>query len=220
MDGAWPVVELVSNRIELRLAVNRQIRALGQVLPDQPVDVLAVAALLRAMRVTEVDLDARVGTQLCMPRHLFALVVRQRLAHGLGNAAQLSGKPFQCRGRRGVGQHGQHHQARASFHQHTHGRTVAGALDEVTFPVPWKRPVIGLRWPHMDAQHLGQLAPAAFPTRAWHAFALRPTQAGNQVLAQLARTHGIDAVVDGLVRDAALGVIGPHELECARYLRG
>jgi hypothetical protein len=37
MDVAWLVVELIGNRIKLRLAVNRQIGALGQVLPDRSV---------------------------------------------------------------------------------------------------------------------------------------------------------------------------------------
>lgn len=219
MDRARPVVELVGNRIELRLAVDRQIVALGKVLPDQPIDVLAAAALPRAVRVAEVHLDSRAGCQLRMPGHLLVLVVRQRLAHRFGNAAQRGGKAFQRRCYGSVGQLGQHHQARAALDQHTHGRAVTSAFDEVTFPVSWKRSVVGFGWPHMDTQHFGQLPPAIFTARAWHALALGSAQAGKQVLAQLAPGHGIDAVVDGLVRDGALGVIGPHALECARDLR-
>jgi hypothetical protein len=116
MDGAWPVVQLISDGIKLFLAVNRQIRALGQVLPDQPVDVLATAPLSRAVRVTEVHLDARVGAQFCIPGHLLALVVNQRLAHRLGNAAKLAGKAFQGRCGGVVRKLSQHHQARVAFH--------------------------------------------------------------------------------------------------------
>lgn len=72
----------------------------------------------------------------------------------------------------------------------------------------------------MDAQHLGQVTPAVFTPRAGHALALRPAQAGNQVLVQQIPTrHGIDAVVDGLVRDGAQGIFGPHVLRRARDLR-
>ena len=220
VDGAWSAVELIGNRIELRLAVNRQIGALWQVLADQPIDVLAAASLPRAVRITEVNLDARVGAQLCMPGHLFALVVRQRMAHGFGNAAQLGRKAFQCRCGRGVGQLGQYHQARASLNQHAHGRPVASALDEVAFPVARKRPIVGLGRANMNAQHIGQLTSAVFTPRARYALALRSAQAGDQVLAQLPAGHGVDAVVDGLVRNGAVRVIGPHALECARDLRG
>jgi hypothetical protein len=66
VDGAWPVATLVGNRSELRLTVDRPIAALGWVQPDRSVDVFATAALPHAARITEVDLDARVGAQLCM----------------------------------------------------------------------------------------------------------------------------------------------------------
>jgi hypothetical protein len=56
--------------------------------------------------------------------------------------------------------------------------------------------------------------------RARHKFALGSVQAGNQVLAQVPTERGIDAVVDGLVRDGALGVIGQHTLECACLFAG
>lgn len=81
VDGARPAVELVGNSIELFLAVNRQIRDLGQLLSDQSIDILATASLSRALRVTEVGIDTRVGDQLRMPGHLLALVIRQRLTH-------------------------------------------------------------------------------------------------------------------------------------------
>lgn len=138
-DGAWPAVELVGNLIELFLAVDRQIGALGQVLPDQVVDVCANAQLPRAVRVAELDFHARIRCQLRMLGHLLALVIRQHLADGLGNAAQLGRKVLQGRG---VRQLGRHHQARAALDQHNHSRTVAGALDKVTFAVPRKRPVV------------------------------------------------------------------------------
>jgi len=80
-------------------------------------------------------------------------------------------------------------------------------------------PVAGFRWTHFNAQGLGQLASAVLPSGAQHAFTLGATQAGDEVLAQLASAHGVTAVVDGLMRDGALEVVGPHELECASDLK-
>lgn len=58
-DGTFEVeafarahVQLQGDGIQLLLAVSRQVRALGQVLADQPVDVFVAAALPRAVRVT------------------------------------------------------------------------------------------------------------------------------------------------------------------------
>ena len=102
VNGPGPAVELVGNRIELLLAVDRQVHALGQILSNEPVDVLETAQMPRAVRVAEVHLHACVGRQLRVPGHLLALVVRQRLAHRLGNAAQLGRKAFQRRSCCGV----------------------------------------------------------------------------------------------------------------------
>ena len=220
VDGARAVVEQVGNRIELLLAVYREVRALGQVLAYQAVGVLAGAALPRAVRVTEVHHHAGVGRQFGMARHLLALVVGQGLTHGLGNAAQLGREALQSRGGRRIGQLDQHHQARAALDQHAHRRAVACTFDEVTFPVPGERPVAGLWRTHMDAQQIGHLAPAVLAPAAWHALGFCAAQTGDQVFAQLALGHGVDAGVDALVRDGALGFIGPHVLECARDLRG
>ena len=220
VDGARAVVEQVGNRIELFLAVDRKVRALGQVLADQPVGVLTRASLPWTVRVTEVHHHARVGRQLSVARHLLALVVGQGLAHRLSDAAQLGREAFQGRGGRRIGQLDQHHQARAAFEQNAHRRTVACAFDEVALPVAGEGPVSGLGWAHMNAQQIGHLAPAVLAPAAWHALGFGPAQTGNEILAQLALGHGVDAGVDALVGDAALGFIGPHELECARDLRG
>lgn len=74
----------------LLLAADRQIRYLGQVLPGQPVDVLATAALPRAVWVAEIDIDTHVGCQLRM--HLIALFIGNVPGLGLGNATLLGRK--------------------------------------------------------------------------------------------------------------------------------
>ncbi len=220
MDGSRAGVEQVGNGIELLLAVHGQVRALGQVLADQSVGVLAGAPLPRAVRITEVHHHTRVGCQLSVARHLLALVVGQRLAHGFGDAAQFGREALQCRGGRRIGQLDQHHQSGTALEQYTHGRAVTRPLDEIALPVAGKGPVAGFGRAHMDAQQIGHLTPAILAPAARHALGLGPTQTGDQVLAQLTLGHGVDAGVDALVGDGALGFIGPHELECARDLRG
>ena len=49
VDRPWPLVEAVSDRIELFLAVERQVSALRQVLSQEPVGVLAGPPLPGAM---------------------------------------------------------------------------------------------------------------------------------------------------------------------------
>lgn len=222
-DGPWWVAELIDDRIYLRLAVDRQIGAHGQVLPDQSVDVRATAALPRAVRVTEIHLHARVRCQLRVPghlrrasRYLSPLSCSQRLnifaARGRGDDGVAFRVERDCRDVRPFG--------RAALDQQVDGKSVASALDEVNLPVLGKSPIIGSSRAHMDAQHFGQRSPAVFAPRAWHTFALCTAQTGNQVFTQLAFGLGVDAVVGGLVRVCALWVSGSHALECARSLRG
>lgn len=44
---ALPDIRLIGSHIQLLLAVDRQVRAFGQVVADQPVDVLVATALQR-----------------------------------------------------------------------------------------------------------------------------------------------------------------------------
>ena len=81
--GSRLVVHLVGDSIEVVLAVHRQVRPFGQVLPQQPIGVLTGTALPRAVRIAEVDLHARALGEALMARHLAALVVGQRLAQGV-----------------------------------------------------------------------------------------------------------------------------------------
>jgi hypothetical protein len=74
-------VHQVSNLIQLLLAVYRQGCAFWQKLSDQAVDVLVVAALLRAVRVAEVNSHTRVLRNLGVLGHLSPLVVGHALAH-------------------------------------------------------------------------------------------------------------------------------------------
>lgn len=71
MRCAWPRIQAVSNGIELFLAIDRQVRSLGQILTQQAVDILTGAALPGAMWIAEVDAYAGVGRQFGMASHFF-----------------------------------------------------------------------------------------------------------------------------------------------------
>ena len=133
------------------------------------------------MWVAKVHGHARVRSQLFVQCQLFALVVGERLAHGLGDGAQLIGEGLQHIGRAcrlGVRQLDQHEQSAGAFYQGANGTGIALALDEVTFPVAGKLPVLDLWRAHMDAEPVRNLA---LTVRCALVMGLK--QVGNQLLA-------------------------------------
>ena len=187
MGSARSVVEAVGDGIELVLTVDREVGALGQVLAQQPVGVLAGAALPWAVRVAEVHAHAGGGAELLVTRHLLALVVGQALAHRCGDGIELGREACQRRGGGGIFHLGQQHQAAGALDQHADGGLVASAFDEVAFPVARHDPVVDLGRAHVDADHIGDLAAAVSATRARHARAAAVAQTGDELAAQLAR---------------------------------
>ena len=99
-----------------------------------------------------------------MTGQLLALVVSEGLAQGLGDLVEFGAEGGQGRSSGGIGHLAQQHQARAALDKDTHRRAVALALDDVTLPVPRHQAVIDLGWAYMDADHLGQFAPAIPPS--------------------------------------------------------
>ncbi len=71
---AGSVVELVGDGVEVGFGYEAEVGALGEVLAQQAVGVLARPALPGGVRVAEVDLDAGVETDLFSVAHLGALV--------------------------------------------------------------------------------------------------------------------------------------------------
>ena len=216
---AGPPVEAVGDAVEVSLGMHREIAALGQVLAQQAVRVLAGATLPGAVRVAEVDLHAGLLGEFGMPGHLGAAVVGQALAHGLGDGVELGGKARQGGSGRGVGHLHQDHQTADALDEHPDRGLVERALDEVALPVARQHPILDGRLAQVDAQRVAQ-ARAVLPGRARPALAARPAQAPQQLPAQLASGMRVQRVVDRLVRDAGARIVGVHALECGRDLLG
>jgi hypothetical protein len=92
---AGPRVELWCDQVEVVLAVYREIVLPGQVLPQEPVGVLARATLPRALRIAEVDLEVGCEAKLLVGGHLCTSLPAPRY-----NCAELD---EWLMGRRGVG---------------------------------------------------------------------------------------------------------------------
>lgn len=154
------------------------------------------------MRIAKVHSHAGVVGQLFVQRHLFALVVGERLAHGLSNVAKLVRKDFQHISRAGklwMRQLDEHEQSAGTLDQSAQGTGVALVFDEVSLPVAGKLPVLDLWRAHMDADHVRNLAAPVLAFAGWRAFIAGLAQVGDQFLEQLAHRLSEDAVVDGFV---------------------
>ena len=217
---SWPSVELPGNGIEFGLRETGKVGALGEILAEQAIGVLVDTALPRAMRIGEVDRDARGLGQSSMLSHLAPLVVGQREPF-------LRINPIQDRaegGRRCVGRGVLHlderNEERRPFDQGADRRCITSPLDQVALPVAWNDAFVDLGWALVNADHVGDRAPAIFTpgTRATTLAGL--PQAGNQLTAQSAARHGIERGVDGLVAGLKRGLVRVHPLQYARDLFG
>lgn len=130
-----PRIEAVGDGVQVRLRRHRQVGALGQVLADQPVGVLAGAALSRAVRVAEVDLTPVWAVRSAW-RVISALVVGQAVAHRFGDRVELGREAGQRRGGAGVVHPGQQHQTAGALDQHADRGGVARSLDKVAVQWP------------------------------------------------------------------------------------
>ena len=213
--GSGSPVQTVGDGVQIGLSVLGKIGALGEVLAQQAIGVLASAALPGAVRIAKIDVDAALLGDHRVVRHFLALDIGKGLAHGGSDAAQLGAEGFQGRGRRRVRHLRQEHQSGLAFHQHRNGRAVSRSLDEVAFPVARHQPVIDFRRPHVDADGIKQMAASILAARAPLPLAAALPQASDQLPAQLTLGACVDRRIDGLVGDVSITVIGPHAMQCA-----
>lgn len=78
--------------LDIRARHGREVRALREELPDQPVGVLVCAPLPWTVWVREVDLDLRLLGEEAVFRHLLAPIVRERPRHLVRKGPHLAGK--------------------------------------------------------------------------------------------------------------------------------
>src|SRR6202049_4745744 len=97
MGSARSAVGAVGDGIEFVLTVNREVSTLGQILPQQPVGVLAGTALPWTVRIAEVHAHAGGGAELLMAGHFLTLVVGEALAQWGGDRIQFGSEARQGR---------------------------------------------------------------------------------------------------------------------------
>ena len=192
-----------------------------QVLAQQPVGVLVGAALPRALRIAEVDIDLGCEREATMVGKFLAAVPGQRPAEFARQGAGLLDQ--RCNDRVGllVGDLGQDHVARLALDQ-GHDMAAARARDQVAFPMPRHRAILRLGRPLADRDRVLDLAQpvaleAGVPRAADRALG---AQMREQFLLQHATSLDIKAFVDRLVRHAAVLFIREAAPEPARDLRG
>jgi len=141
-------VQAMGDGVQRTLGVTRQVRALGQVLAQQAIRILVGATLPGAVRIGNEDLDREPLGQFLVFGHLFPSIVRQGFPQQGGHMPEFFCKALA--GTRGIGpvHPGQDDQACGPFPQGPDGRPIAGALDEIAFPVAR----------HRAGGHLGRAA--------------------------------------------------------------
>ena len=213
-------VQAMRDGVQLALRVARQVRALGEVLAQQPVRVLIGASLPRAVRIGKEDLDREPLGQLRVLGHLFPSVVGQGLPQQGGHMPEFLDEALSgTRGIRPV-HPGQDDQARRPLHQGADGRPIAGALDEVAFPVAGHRAGRHLGRALGNGRHIGDLAALIGPSRPRPARLARLTQRGQQFAAQGTTGQHIERRIDGLSGKLFAHVVRIRVLEASGNLFG
>ena len=131
---SWAGVQPMANGIQLALGVVRQVRALGQVLAQQPIRVLVGAVLPWAIRIGKEDPDREPLSQALMLGHLFAPIVRQGLLQQRGHVPEFFREALASTLRIRPSHPCQDDQAYRPLHQGADGRAIARSLDSDRLP--------------------------------------------------------------------------------------
>src|SRR6266540_53575 len=231
-----PAVERRGDRGEVVGAVSRQVGPSREVLAEQPVGVLVGAALPRALRIAEVDLQPAVDPKLRVLGHLGALVPDERAAQLLGQRRDrggdrvtdgLSSMPGQRRPvlhprliavARDPRQVQQHRETGRALDERPDRRAVE-AQDQIALPVAGDGPIVGLGRPLAD-HHLGadELLAARLRASARYAQRAPGPQTGDELALERASALHVQGLVDRLMRDPHRLIIGEVDPEPIRDL--
>jgi len=195
-------VQPMRNGIELTLGIARQVRPLRQILPQQAIGVLIGATLPWAMWIGKEHLDGEPLGQPLVLGHFFASIISQRFAQRSWHMFEFPGKSLAGTLRIRPIKSCQDDQARRPLHEAADRRGIAGALDQVPFPVARHRTGRDVCGTLGNRRHIGDLAasvcsPCPRPTR----FARLP-QRGQQFAAQGAARQHVQGHIDGFGREA------------------
>ena len=136
--------------------MDRKVRAFGEVLTQQTVCVFIATSLPRALRVAEKHINICLECKALMIGELFSPVPCQRsikfrreffgmLDQGIHNCQRFF-----------VGYFHQHHVTRMTLYQ-CRNKAPIRPCNEITFPMPGYRPVIGFCWPLTDRDSICNL---------------------------------------------------------------
>ncbi len=199
--------------VQISLGLERQVRALGLLLPQKSIRVLIGPALPRAMRISKVYVETQALRELLMLRHFFASIIRQRFAQRGGDDSEFLRKPVTSTLGIGACQAGQDDQTRGPFHQGADSRAIAGSLDESPFPVPGDHTSGDFWGPFRNERHLGHWASTIWSARPRPTSLVSLAQRGQQFTAHRATGKYRQAGIDRLRRKpfVHVGRIFPRE---------
>lgn len=189
---AWPFGHQIGDRAQVILALHRQVRALGQELVQQLIDVIVQIPLSGTEQIAEVPLlNVGGSSKVFVRRHLLVVEVVGCLTQRRGDQIEFGRKGRQRRRGRSIWHLVQRCLPRCAVDQHVHGRLIARARDQIGLPVARHQPIAYHRQAHVDGNYLSDLPPTISAGRTRPADALALAQRGNQLPARL--TSGINA---------------------------
>lgn len=199
-DFSGTLVEHFLRSAELLIRDERQILARGQVVAHATVLAFAGAALLRAVRVAEEDLQVEIGGEQLALGHLLGLVVGDGFEQGRWDVIQftLDSREHACGGffREMADEDG----AGAALNQHGDGGLVPRTEDQGTLVVAGNQASFHFRWTLIDQHHVLQFAlSGADAPAAGLAAAVVTSQTGRQLPLQFATGDDVNVAVNRFV---------------------
>ena len=213
-------IQPMRDGVQLALRVARQVCALRQVLTQQPIGILIGPALPGAVRIGKEHLDGEALGQALVLGHLFTSIIGQRFAQRGRHMPEFFREALvRTRGIRFL-HSGQQDQASRPLHQSTDGRAIAGALDEVTFPVAGDGAAGHFCGAIGNRRHVEELPPSIRAARSRAARFARLTECRQQFLTQRSPWQHIQGRVDGFGREVFPHLVRIRASEASDNLLG
>lgn len=151
-------VQQIRKFVQFLLGLLGQVGSLGQKLADKAVGVLVGSTLPWVVRVSKVNSNPRLLSELGVPGHFLALVIRNAFTSCQRHAVERRAEPFDRRCRRRVIHFHQHQIAAGALNECPDRRGVVLPLDQVALPMPRHQPVFNLRRVQVNTDHVRNLA--------------------------------------------------------------